>query len=195
MRFTLISLAFIALALTACERPPAGAYFNRGGPEALIDVSSEVVNLTVHNDEELNDLSNWIDKDQPTRAELYCMDGDPMCEEAKQVLDLYGVPTLLVPAGDQTVTLVYERVLARDCEQRFIDKENMYNLNHASFGCSIAANMVQQVPNKQQFVNPNLMDYPGAEKGVQAFEKYMTPPEVSAPLSIENSAVDSASSN
>jgi hypothetical protein len=39
------------------------------------------------------------------------------------------------------------------------------------------------------------MDYPGAEKGVQAFEKYMTPPEVSAPLSIENSAVDSASSN
>ncbi|MFZ4124442.1 MAG: hypothetical protein ACOYJ2_00020 [Rickettsiales bacterium] len=194
MRAILAALALMTLTVSACERPTPQAYFNRGGPESLIDVSSEVVNLTIQSDSELNDLSDWINRDQPTRAELYCTDGDPMCEEAKQVLDLYGVPTLLVPSGEQTVTLVYERILARDCEQRFIDNDNPYNLNHASFGCSIAANIVQHVPNKQQFVNPNLMDYPSAEKGVQAYENYRKPPEVRAPLSIDNSLTSAAGS-
>jgi hypothetical protein len=195
MKLSLAALAFLALALSACERPPASAYFDRGGPESLIDVSSEVVNLTIHSDQELNELSEWINRDQPTRAELYCTDGDPMCEEAKQVLDLYGVPTLMVPSGEQAVTLLYERILARDCEQRFIDNnDNLYNLNHASFGCSVAANTVQHVSNKQQFVNPNLMDYPGAEKAVQAFDNYRKPPEVREPLSVENSLTGAASS-
>lgn len=194
MRGYLTAFALIVLTLSACTRPSPQAYFNRGGPESLIDVSSEIVNLTVQNDSELNELSSWINRDQPTRAELYCTDGDPMCEEAKQVLDLYGVPTLLVPSGGQTVTLVYERILARDCEQRFIDNDNPYNLHHASFGCSVAANIVQHVPNKQQFVNPNLTDYPGAEKGVQAYENYLRPPEVGAPLSVDNSLTDAASS-
>lgn len=183
------------LALAACDRPPASAYFDRGSPESLIDVSSEVVNLTIHSDSELNDLSNWINRDQPTRAELYCQDGDPMCEEAKQVLDLYGVPTLIVPSSEQTATLIYERILARDCEQRFIDNSNLYNLNHSTFGCSIAANVVQHVSNKQQFVNPNLMDYPNARKGVQAFDKYMTPSEVAEPLSVDNSLTNRAGGN
>jgi hypothetical protein len=196
VKYSLTVLAILSLALTSCTRPPASAYFDRGGPESLIDVSSEVVNLTVHSDEELNELSEWINRDQPTRAELYCMDGDPMCEEAKQVLDLYGVPTLLVPSGEQAVTLLYERILARDCEQRFIDNnDNAYNLNHPSFGCSVAANTVQHVSNKQQFVNPNLMDYPGAEKGVQAYENYRLPPEVRAPLSVDNSLTGASSSN
>lgn len=195
MKITLAALALLALALSACERPAPSAYFARGGPESLIDVSSEVVNLTIHSDTELNELSHWINEDQPTRAELYCTDGDPMCEDAKQVLDLYGVPTLSVPSGDQTVTLVYERILARDCEQRFIDKDNMYNLNHPAFGCSIAGNMVQHVSNKQQLVNPNLMDYPRSEKGVQAYEKYLTPPAAAAPLSVSNSLTGAASSN
>lgn len=190
-----LAMCSLLLVLTACNRPPASAYFDRGAPESLIDVSSEVVNLGLHSDSELNDLSNWINRDQPTRAELYCQDGDPMCEEAKQVLDLYGVPTMVVPSGEQTATLVYERILARDCEQRFIDNSNTYNLNHSTFGCSVAANMVQHVSNKQQFVNPNLMDYPNASKGVQAFDNYMTPPEVPEPLSVDNSLTGAASSN
>ena len=195
MRMKLAALAVLVLSLAACERPPASAYFDRGGPESLIDVSSEVVNLTIHDDEELNELSNWINQDQPTRAEIYCLEGEPMCEEAKQVLDLYGVPTLVVQAGEQTVTLVYERILARDCEQRFTDTSNLYHLNHTSFGCAIAGNVVQHVSNKQQLVNPNLMDYPRSEKGVQAYENYRKPPAVSEPLSVENSLTGAASSN
>lgn len=195
MRYMITALALAALTLSACQRPPASAYFNRGTPESLIDVSSEVVNLSLHSDQELNELSGWINRDQPTRAELYCMDGDPMCEEAKQVLDLYGVPTLLVPSGEQTATLIYERILARDCNQRFLDNDNVYNLNHSSYGCSVAANMVQHVSNKQQFVSPNLMDHPNASKGVQAYEKFMAPPAVSEPLSVTNSLTGAARSN
>lgn len=183
------------LALAACHEPNDSAFFNRGGPESLLDVSSEVVNLSVAGPNELEELSNWIDGDQPTRAELYCMEGDIRCNEARQVLDLQGVPTMVVPSGDNTVALVYERILARDCSQRFVDNSsNPYNTAYDSFGCSVAANMVQHVSDKQQFISPNLTDVPRAEGAVQAYERAYTPrraaPEAySVQDSLTNSAV------
>lgn len=165
------------LALAACQpKPPDSAYYNRGGPDSLLDVSSEVVNLGVGDSQALGDLSNWIKTDQPTRAELYCSDGDPRCLEARKVLDLHGVPTMHVQSGDNSVALVYERILARDCKQRFVDNStNQWNTNHPAFGCSIAANIVQHVSDKQQFIEPNLTDVPRATGAVQAYERMMTP--------------------
>ena len=72
----LLILTVAALALTACGKPPAdSAYLNRGGPESLLDVSSEVVSLNGTNRAELKELSNWIEKDQPTRAEIFAWSG------------------------------------------------------------------------------------------------------------------------
>ncbi len=172
--------------LTACSTVPPGAYFERGTPESLLDVSSEVVNLSVASEEALDELAEWVNQDQPTRAELYCLDTDPYCAAAQEVLDLYGVPTMYVLAADNSVSLVYERVLARDCENRYIDNHiNPYHLNHPTFGCSVAANMVQSVSEKHQFVSPNLMDYPDARKAVQNYQTYSQPAEEQPQLETE----------
>jgi len=144
-----------------------------GSPEALLDVSSEVVNLGVKSGKEVDDLAQWVNRDQPTRAELYCAEGEKNCKDARQVLELYGVPTMQVASQAGTVTLVYERVLARDCDQRFRDNyDQWYNENHPAFGCSVSANIVQHVAQKQQFVSPNLSDYRDAEAGVSSYNRY-----------------------
>ena len=189
----LAALCILTLTLAAC-RPPDSAYDNRGGPESLVDVSSEVVNLDITSAGELNDLSAWINRDQPTRAELYCLEGEPLCVEARQVLDLYGVPTQQMQSSAANVTLIYERILARDCNARYVDDKNLTNVPQPALGCAIAANMVQQISNKQQIVRPNLIDYPDGEKAVEVYKYYQLPPVVTAPLTVDTSTVSSATS-
>jgi hypothetical protein len=175
MKQAFLSFVTVMALLSGCapfNEPPRAAYFNRGTPESLLDVSSEVVNLPVATALQVNELSSWVNRDQPTRAELYCRDSDPQCRDAAQALELFSVPTAKIPSAQSTVTLVYERTLARDCESRFIDnRDNPHNLNHPTFGCSMAANIVQHVSDKQQFVNPDIMGVPDAKKAVQAAQR------------------------
>ena len=69
--------------------------------------------------------------------------------------------------------------LHRLVAKTFIDnRDNPHNLNHPTFGCSIAANIVQHVSDKQQFVNPDIMSVPDAKKAVQAAQRAQErPPE------------------
>lgn len=180
-----------ALLGSACSEIPKDAYFNRGDPESLLDVSSEVVNLSIGSNGSLDELSEWIHQDQPSRAELYCMDSNEQCAAAQEILDLYGVPSAYVPAADNVVSLVYERVLARDCENSYIDNRvNPYNLNHPTHGCSIAVNMVQMVSDKHQFVRPNLLDRSDAKKAVSVYNEYLNPSQDKTGL--EDSVLDNA---
>lgn len=169
------ALALVALSsMSACKKIPAEAYFNRGAPESLMDYSSEVVNLSIASAVEVNEFSSWVNRDQPTRAELYCTSGSAQCDEAKKVLDLFSVPYTHVPSSQATATLVYERSLARDCEQRYIENgENHYNLNHPTFGCSLSANIVQHASDKKQILNPNIMDDPYSTRSVQTYKRYL----------------------
>lgn len=186
------TLALIALT-AACSEIPSEAYYQRGTPESLLDVSSEIVNLSIASEPALDELAEWINQDQPTRAELYCMDGDQRCAAAQEILDLYGIPSYYVPAQDTTVTLVYERVIARDCENRFIDNStNPYHLNHPTFGCSIAGNIVQMVSDKQQFVSPNLLDYGDGRKAVQVYRNYLEAPRTPNQLRDARSQVNNS---
>ncbi|MES2984380.1 MAG: hypothetical protein V4735_04235 [Pseudomonadota bacterium] len=179
-------LVVTSLALSACsQKPRDSAYLNRGGPESLLDVSSEVVNLGTGTASELQDLSSWISKDQPTRAELRCSPGEKRCNEAQKLLQLHGVPFDLAASGESSVTLIYERILARDCNQRFVDNvTDDYNAPHPAFGCSISANMVQHVTNKQEFISPNLSDDPSAVRSVGDIRNANTPREIVAPYSV-----------
>lgn len=164
------------LALVGCNAPQE-AYYKRGEPEALLDVSSEVVNLPVSTPAQVSELSSWVNRDQPTRAELYCRDSDESCQDAAEVLGLFAVPTLRVPSAQSTVTLVYERTLARDCNQRYIDnRDNPHNLNHPAFGCAMAANIVQHVSDKKQFVKPSLLGLRDGKKAAQDVERYQALP-------------------
>lgn len=177
-RNTFLLLASALLALAACSRPSDASYYNRGGPEALLDMSSEVVKLSLAGPAEMAQLTSWVEQDQPTRAELHCNSSTPNCIQAQELLAMHGVPTTSMGMGDGSVALVYERVLARDCNQRYIDNHsNNYNAPHAAFGCSISANIVQHVSDKQQFVNPNLTDTPPATGGLAAYERAYTPRE------------------
>ena len=173
-RFTTLITTAALLAATGCNiLGPRQDVAATGSPEALLDVSSEVVNLGVNSPKEVDDVSQWINRDQPTRAELYCQEGTKNCAEARQVLDLYGVPNTVVSSPANTITLVYERVLARDCDHVYHDDLGLwYNESQPAFGCSVAANMVQQVTQKQQFVSPNLSDYRDAESATNGYVRY-----------------------
>lgn len=169
------SAALVLLVLAACS-PPNSAFYNRGTPESLLDVSSEVVSLGVSNKKELDALASWIEKDRPTRAELYCDITNKECRAANHLFESKGVPTVLGGAENGSVKLFYERILARDCNQRYVDQGfSWYNVEPPAVGCSVAANMVQQVSNKREFVNPNLSDDPSAVGAVDAMRRVNTP--------------------
>ena len=161
-------LLLSALSLGACSEIPKEAYFNRGDPESLLDASSEVVNVKLESRASIDELTQWVNQDQPTRAELVCVEGGRLCNEAGRVLEQFGVEVMRVSAPDNNVSLVYERVVARDCENRYIDNRiNPYELHHPTFGCTLASNMVQMVSDKGQFVSPPMMDMGDGEKAVQ----------------------------
>lgn len=176
---TRISFSLLAsvLLLSACSEIPKEAYFNRGSPESLLDASSEIINIRLESDRSVDEVVDWVNKDQPTRAELYCLESDRTCGQARTALEQFGVPVSFMAAADNRVSLIYERVLARDCENRYIDNMvNPYNLNHPTFGCSIASNIVQHVSDKAQFTAPALMDPADAEKAAQVYDRYRQPP-------------------
>lgn len=180
LKYTL--MATLATMVVGCNVIPKEAYFDRGQPESLLDQSSEIVNFELNDYSSLDELLNWVNQDQPTRAELYCMDGDPTCIEAEQILKQFGVPSVFVSSADNMVTLVYERVLARDCENRYIENGvNPYNLSHPTFGCSNASNMVQMVTDKRQFTSPALLGLPDAERAQRVIEGYRQPYNATPP--------------
>lgn len=172
----LIAIALFGAALAACSQIPKEAYYNRGQPENLIDKSSEMVNLKIDSPASVEEITNWINRDQPTRAELSCQRDDGLCGEVSSVLRQFGVPVKYEPTPENKLTLIYERVQARDCESRYIDNTiNPYNLNHPTFGCTISVNMVQMVTDKREFTNPALMDNADAIKTGQVMGFYNTP--------------------
>lgn len=171
-------IAAIALALSACSQIPEETAYNRGSPYSLLDASSEIVNVALVSPDSVNEVVQWIDQDQPTQAELYCLENDPICLQTLQTLEMFRVPVHYVSAADNNLVLFYDRVVARDCDNRYLDNPiNPYNLNHKTFGCSTAVNMVQMVGDKRQFISPALLDFADAEKGIQNVELYMLPNE------------------
>lgn len=171
-----LSFVLTALLLGACSQIPAEEYYNRGDPYSLLDSSSEIVNVALSSEDSINEIVQWIDQDQPTSAELYCLDGDALCMQALETLESFRVPVNYIPAADNNLTLVYDRIVTRDCDNRYIDNPiNPYNLNHRTFGCSTAVNMVQMISDKRQLTSPALLDYMDGERAVQTYQLYRAP--------------------
>lgn len=173
--------ALIALslpALAACSTIPQQAYQNRA-PESLLDLSAEMVSIRFASAQGMDELVGWLNQEAPTRAELACTDAEPACGQAKAALSQFNVPFDQVQDPRNTASLFYDRVMARDCDSRYVNNSiNPYRLNHPSFGCAISANMVQMVADKRQFVNPTLLDLADGEKLVQAYRAYQMPSPV-----------------
>ncbi|TAE34530.1 MAG: hypothetical protein EAZ74_02870 [Alphaproteobacteria bacterium] len=167
-----LSILFFA----GCSEIPISAYANRGTPESLLDVSSEVVTVQLSSPDSAMEIQEWIESDQPTRAEVHCTEANAAaCDTAEQSLQLYGVDYERIPSDVDELNLIYERVVANDCENRYIaNRINPYNLHHPHYGCSIASNMVQMVSDRRQFVNPSLLGFVDGMQAVQDVGKYRT---------------------
>ena len=167
MKKNIIILAVSAILTSACTIQPKAAYFNHGQPESLLQASSEVINIPLVSDESLDQLTNWINQEQPSRAMLNCDVSTPLCAQAEEALQLYNIPVEVGSVEQVDVALMYERIQARTCEHRFIDNHsNPYNHSHPAYGCSVASNIVQSVSDKKQFVNPDLMGNQDAERAL-----------------------------
>ena len=172
-----LMLSWLALPLGACQDVPPEAYANPGDPESLLTASSEVVNIDLSQPGALKQLSAAVAHEPPKRAELGCALKDKACADARHILSNFKIATAEKAASADHVALVYERVLARACENHYIDNSsNEANLNYSAFGCSLKSNTVQMVTDKQQFVNPGLLDYRDGDKTEQAYQGYMQPP-------------------
>lgn len=170
----IFSIALASLVLTGCNQIPSQEYYDRGSPYSLLDASSEVVNVNLSSEDSITEVVQWIDQDQPTQAELYCQEGTVICSKTLETLESYRVPVQYVSSPDNSLTLIYDRVVARDCDNRFIDNSiNPYNLNHRTFGCSTAVNMVQMVSDKRQFTSPSLLDFRDGDKAAQDYQSYL----------------------
>ena len=180
--YPLAVLLVAASCLSACDKIAPESYYSRGNPEDLLDQSTEVVNFDLSSYNALEDMLQWVNQDQPSRAELYCEESDPICMEAEEVLAQFGVPVIYGAPEGSNVTLVYDRVVARDCENRYIDNSvNPYNLPHPTFGCSTASNVLQMVTDKRQFTSPALLELHDAERVERVMDGYKLPYSTVAP--------------
>ena len=175
MKKNILSLAAAVLvtsSLVACSEIPRQAYFDRGHPEDLLTVSSEEVTVNLENTGGTRQLTDWIDRQQPARAKLVCTSG-ATCDKAAEILDQFNVPYQQVDGVRNSVVLTFEKIEARDCDNRYVNNTiNPYNLNHPTFGCSVAVNQVQMVTDKTQFTDPKLLDQYDGQKGVQNYDTY-----------------------
>jgi len=178
-----IALVTLLFSVSACSQSEFAV--DRGAPEHLIDTSSEEVSFALNSKNSLSKISSAIAKDAPARAELKCFLSNSKCAQAKKILERRSIPVHTASAKSDSVTLVYERVVARDCNPRFADNtHDSSRVNHPAFGCSVSGNMVQMIGNKRQLTNPVLLDLPDAEKGVKSYQNYLK----SSPASGKSSA-------
>lgn len=189
-----VAVATLLALLASCGMPPSDrAFSGRGTPESLLDRSSEVVTLNTATRQDLDDLATWIARDVPTRAELNCPTSEANCREAERMLIKKNVPVVKGVDGAYAVTLVYERIIARDCNPSFRDhRANYYNTNHPAFGCAIAANIVQHVTDKTEFNAPDTLDAAPASRAVTTFKRAHTPRPVQPAYTINQGLVNQA---
>lgn len=188
--------------VASCTTAPEGAYFNRGEPESLLDISTEVVNINLTSRESVQKVIAVINKEQPTRARVSCKATDSLCKQVQGVMKQFKVPVEYRSANAGSVSIVYERIMAHNCQNRYIDitadynNNNMNNLNYPTLGCSVAINTVQMVTDKHQFTDPALMGDTDANKPLQAIANYdtVTKPDTTFAPMVEGASGSSTSS-
>ena len=142
-------------------------------PESLIDKSSERVTFSLATPSARQDVTEWLQNDLPSRAEVECDASDGLCILVQRDLAIKNIPVEAGAAGGQPkVVLIYERFAARACDNKFRDNSfNPLNRNQSALGCSVASNVVQSVANADQFVNPPMMGTSSAASAVKAVRK------------------------
>lgn len=167
----LFAISFV-LVSTACTQIPHEAYSDQWKAEALLDVASESVNIDLGQRNAMAQLVNMTNANPPASATLYCSNMR-LCERAGTLLESKGVPFEIRNAETNVASLNFERVVARDCESRFITNHiNPYNLHHPTFGCASAVNTVQMIRDKRQITDPLILGSYDGFKATQNYDSY-----------------------
>jgi hypothetical protein len=157
----------------SCSQIPAEAGFTRGQPESLLSVNSESISIDLGQRNAISQLVNYINND-PTRAVLTCSNSI-MCSRAESLLSSYGVAYEVQSGAGNSVEIVYDRVSARDCDNKFVSNHNNpYNLSHTTFGCSSAMNQAMMVRDKRQFTDPLVLGPYDGFKAAQNYDSYLS---------------------
>jgi len=164
-----IIYGLLVLSLGACNNIPKEAYQSRGEPGILLKNVSEKTEIVLESDSSISELGKWLDQYHPSRAEVLCKESDRLCKEAKILLGQFDVPLEYSSVENNVVVLVYDKVIARDCEHSFVSNHiNPYNLNHPTFGCSNVGNMIQMISDKTQITSPMMLGMQDAESVLNA---------------------------
>ncbi len=171
-KYSLISLLLL---VTACDIPHP-EYVDSGNPERLLDVSYETVTVSMAKKNAVTNFSKIISESKPSKAEIRCSLNNTRCAQAKEILERNSVVINLSHEQSNSILLSYKKAIVRDCNSRYVDDtEVRTTYNHPAFGCAVSANIVNMVSNKQQFTEPNLLDFPDAEKANQSYNSYLKP--------------------
>ncbi len=176
--------AFLTIMLlSACEQIPSERYADQSNPDHLIVTNSELVTITLSAKDASERLNDALSDNPPDRAVINCSPTESACKKATKALSKHHVPmeTLIDANAAANITLVYDKLAAKECDNRYRDNsQNSNNLNHQAYGCSIGANIAQMVTDKRQFTKPSLMDYTDGEKAASNYDSYLNPPAASS---------------
>lgn len=173
-KISILTIAVLAFAVQSCSRIPDEVGFTRGQPESLLSVNSESVSVDLSQRNALAHVVNYISRDGASRAILTCSNG-LLCNRVETLLNEYGVPYEVQSGASNSVAVIYDNIIARDCDNRFVSNHNNpYNLNHTTYGCSTAMNQAMMVRDKRQFVDPMVLGPYDGFKAAQNYDSYLS---------------------
>lgn len=175
-RFLLSSLITAGL-LAACSEIPKDAYRAPGQPERLMEVTEKDIHFDISGDS-LKRIQRWAAQAHPTEASLSCTETSKACNKLEAFLHKQHISTTRVYAKHNEVRFKFKHVAMRECENRYVDNMiNPYNLNHPTFGCSLAMNSAMMITDRTQLIEPPYMDKDDAVRGIQVIGAANTPPK------------------
>ena len=173
-RMSVLAVLVLVGALQSCSRIPQEEAWTRGQPESLLSVNTESVSIDLGQRNALAALVNSLNSAEPSRAILTCSN-TLVCGRAETLLKSYDVPYEVQTGTTNSVALVSDNITARDCDNRFVSNHNNpYNLNHTTFGCSMAMNQAMMVRDKRQFTDPLVLGPYDGFKATQNYDSYLS---------------------
>jgi type IV pilus biogenesis protein CpaD/CtpE len=173
-RMSVVAVLVLVGALQSCSKIPQEAAWSRGQPESLLSVNTESVSIDLGQRNALATLVNNLNNSDVSRAVVTCSN-TLVCSRAETLLNSYNIPYDVQTGATNSVAIISDNISARDCDNRFISNHNNpYNLNHTTFGCSIAMNQVMAVRDKRQFTDPLVLGPYDGFKGSQNYDSYLS---------------------
>jgi hypothetical protein len=139
IKITIISLAIL---FSGCSMKKNSFTYKSDGPlgvEGLVSRSLEQISFSSASPSAVKEIRDWIKKDTPQKAEIFCTKTNSKFHEIIKILVEYQIPYEIKENNDSSndVILYYSEVTNLDCSDLLDDKN--------AFGCARSTNMLNMV--------------------------------------------------